>query len=142
MNPCYLGIGSNQKNPERQIHRALKALRQLPSSALLKVSNLYWNPAWGNVIQQDFCNVVVELHTSLNPLKLLNYCKAIEKKQGRLRKKKWGPRTLDIDIILYSNRIINTPQLRIPHPYMQQRNFVLIPLLEINPKLAKLYTLV
>lgn len=135
MNLCYIGLGSNQNSPERQIRQAIEAIKTIPSTSMLKVSNLYWNPAWGVQVQQDFCNVMVEVTTLLSPLLLLNYCKKIEQEQGRIRKKRWGPRTIDIDIILYGNRRIKTKKLTIPHPYMRLRDFVLIPLLEINPQI-------
>lgn len=128
MNKCYLSLGSNQKGPERQIQQAIKALRALPSSSVIKVSSLYWSKAWGLQQQQDFCNVVVALITTLPPLKLLHACQAIEQSQGRVRKKKWGPRTLDIDILLYADRRINSKALQIPHPHMHDRDFVMTPL--------------
>ena len=129
---CYLSLGSNQKTPERQIRLALIALSHLPSTSVLKVSNLYWNKAWGLQVQQDFCNVVVEILTNLSPSYLLKFCQQIEKQQGRIRKRRWGPRTLDIDIILYGSRRIKTKNLIIPHPYMHLRDFVLVPLAEIS----------
>ena len=107
MNKCYLCLGSNQKFPERQIRQAIKALKSIPATFISKISSLHWTKAWGFHAQQDFCNAMVEINTSLSPLMLLDYCQKIEKKQGRVRNKRWGPRTLDIDIILYSNRVIN-----------------------------------
>ncbi len=135
MNLCYLGLGSNQKFPERQIRQAIKSISNMPSTSVTRISSLYWNQAWGLQVQQDFCNAIVEITTLLSPSMLLNCCKKIETNQGRIRKKPWGPRTLDIDIILYGNRSINTKKLKIPHPYMQSRDFVLFPLLEINPNI-------
>ena len=135
MNLCYLSLGSNQRNPERQLRNAIKALRALPHTSVRKISHFYWNKAWGLHSQQDFCNAAIELSTTLPPLVLLSLCNKIEKAQGRIRTKRWGPRTLDIDIILYGNRSINTKKLTIPHPYMQSRDFVLGPLLEINPNI-------
>lgn len=132
MNKCYLSLGSNQKNPEKQIRQAIIALKALPSSVITKVSSLYWTKAWGLTRQPDFCNVAVELLTRLNPEILLSYCQAIEKKQGRVRKKPWGPRTLDVDILLYGDRRIRTLDLVIPHPYMQLREFVMLPLRELK----------
>ncbi|MCL9685016.1 2-amino-4-hydroxy-6-hydroxymethyldihydropteridine diphosphokinase [Legionella maioricensis] len=138
MNVCYLGLGSNQKFPERQIRQAIESISNIPSTSVIKTSSLYWNQAWGLQVQQDFCNAIVEITTLLPPLLLLKHCKKIEHKQGRIRKKRWGPRTLDIDIILYGNRRVNTKKLTIPHPYMQSRDFVLLPLLEINPNIQLL----
>ena len=135
MNVCYLGLGSNQKFPERQIRQAIKAIKTIPSTSLLKVSKLYRSKAWGLDVQQDFYNAVVEITTLLTPSLLLSCCQNIENKQGRIRRKHWGPRTLDIDIILYGKRTIKTNNLKIPHPYMLLREFVLTPLLEINPRI-------
>lgn len=135
MNRCYIGLGSNQNSPERQIRQAIIAIKTIRSTAVIKVSNLYWNRAWGLHVQQDFCNAIIEINTLLTPFLLLKYCQTIEKNQGRVRKKRWGPRTLDIDIILYANRNIRSKNLTIPHPYMLSRDFVLIPLLEINPQI-------
>ncbi|HGF0855462.1 TPA: 2-amino-4-hydroxy-6-hydroxymethyldihydropteridine diphosphokinase, partial [Legionella pneumophila] len=105
MNVCYLGLGSNQKNPERQIRQAIKEIKQIPSTCLIKVSRLYWNKAWGFENQQEFCNVVIEIRTTLLPHKLLKWCQKIENRHKRVRRKFWGPRTLDIDIILYGYRL-------------------------------------
>ncbi|MBA2648475.1 MAG: 2-amino-4-hydroxy-6-hydroxymethyldihydropteridine diphosphokinase [Legionella sp.] len=136
MNKCYISLGSNQKYPERQLRQALKNLKNLPSTATTNCSTLYWNKAWGVHKQQDFCNAVVEIQTRLSPLLLLKHCNLIEEKQGRIRKKKYGPRTIDVDIILYGKLTLKTKHLTIPHPRAKLREFVLIPLLEINPSLS------
>lgn len=133
MNLCYIGLGSNQNSPERQIRNVIKAIERLPYTSVTAISNLYWSKAWGLQVQQDFCNAMIEVTTLLTPSLLLNYCQKIEKKQGRVRKRRWGPRIIDIDIILYGQRKIKSKNLTIPHPYMLSRDFVLIPLLEINP---------
>jgi 2-amino-4-hydroxy-6-hydroxymethyldihydropteridine diphosphokinase len=135
MNVCYIALGSNQKFPERQIRQAIEAIKKLPSTSVLSVSKIYKTKAWGIQVQQDFYNAVVELATLLTPSLLLSLCQKIETNQGRIRKKHWGPRTLDVDIILYGNRTIKTNILTIPHPYMMFRDFVLTPLLEINPRI-------
>lgn len=132
MNRCYISLGSNQKHPERQIRQAIKALNALPKSYVTTSSSLYWNKAWGLCSQQNFCNAVLELQTTLTPSLLLQFCQKIEQKQGRVRKKHWGPRTLDVDIILYGARSIKTKKLTVPHPYYAVRDFVLIPLREIS----------
>jgi 2-amino-4-hydroxy-6-hydroxymethyldihydropteridine diphosphokinase len=135
MNTCYLGLGSNQKSPQRQIRAALNDIKKIPSTHLIQVSSLYRSRAWGFTAQQDFYNVVIEINTRLDPFLLLRYCHVIEEKQQRVRKKKWGPRTIDIDIILYGQRTINAPNLTIPHPYYKQRTFVMNPLMELNPRI-------
>jgi len=136
---CCLALGSNQKNPERQLRQAIAEIRCLPKTNVDKISNLHWSKAWGNRSQQDFCNAVLLIHTDLTPNLLLAHCKKIESKHERVRKKRWGPRTLDIDIILYGNRRINSRHLTIPHPYFLDREFVLAPLFEIKPELINKY---
>ncbi|TIE22736.1 2-amino-4-hydroxy-6-hydroxymethyldihydropteridine diphosphokinase [Legionella pneumophila] len=135
MNVCYLSLGSNQKNPERQIRQAIKEIKQIPSTCLIKVSRLYWNKAWGFENQQEFCNVVIEIRTTLLPHKLLKWCQKIENRHKRVSRKFWGPRTLDIDIILYGYRLIRTKDLIVPHPCFHLRDFVLVPLRELNSNL-------
>lgn len=132
MNRCYLGLGSNQKFPERQIRLALKHISSLPRTSITKVSKMYWNKAWGIETQQDFCNAVAEIYTTLPPHLLLKRCQHIEKRSGRVRKMKNGPRTLDIDILIYANLKMKSKNLTIPHPGIMQRDSVLTPLLEIN----------
>ncbi|CAM4445828.1 MAG: 2-amino-4-hydroxy-6-hydroxymethyldihydropteridinepyrophosphokinase [Legionella sp.] len=132
MNICYLGLGSNQKSPERQLRRAIKAIRALRSTSLTKVSSFHWTKAWGLQGQQDFCNAVVEINTTLAPLQLLRACQEIEKQQGRVRKKRWGPRVIDIDILTYGNKTLQINNLTIPHPYITSRDFVLQPLSELS----------
>lgn len=131
MNICYLGLGSNQKSPERQLRRAIRSIRALNSTSLTKVSRFHWTKAWGLQGQQDFCNAVVEISTTLAPLQLLRACQHIEKQQGRVRKKRWGPRVIDIDILTYGNKTIRINNLTIPHPYIASRDFVLQPLSEV-----------
>lgn len=131
MNICYLGLGSNQKSPERQLRCAIRAISALRSTSLTKVSRFHWTKAWGLQGQQDFCNAVVEIRTSLAPLQLLRACQKIEKQQGRVRKKRWGPRIIDIDILIYGDRTIQINNLTIPHPYITSRDFVLQPLSEV-----------
>ena len=136
MNICYLSLGSNQKMPERQIRKAIKDLRALPGTSVLSNSSLYWTKAWGLTCQQDFCNAVVKISTLLTPELLLKWCQKIEDQHERVRNKRWGPRTLDIDIILYGNRTLHKKNLTIPHPHYLSRDFVIQPLLEINPGMS------
>lgn len=134
MNKCYLSLGSNQKSPQRQLNKAITALRTIPNSAVIKVSKFHKTKAWGLQSQQDFWNAAVEINTRLKPLLLLKNCQKIESRQGRLRKKNWGPRTIDIDIIFYGKRRIRSKNLIIPHPYWSVRNFVKCPLNELTNK--------
>lgn len=128
MNYCYLGLGSNLKSPERQIRRALKALKTLPKTSIQQVAPLYFNQAWGRKSMPDYCNTVVAIRTTLPPLSLLKRCQHLEHLQGRQRKIRYGARTLDIDILLYQNRTMHHPKLILPHPHIAERDFVLVPL--------------
>lgn len=131
MTRCYLGLGSNLDSPERQLSMALKAIRLLPQSNIIKVARFYRSKAWGRKAQPHFANTVVVLNTNLRPQRLLYLCQQIELKQGRIRKVSNGARTIDIDILFYGNQTISSKYLTIPHPRIQERNFVVIPLLEV-----------
>ena len=128
---CYLGLGSNLNSPERQLRRAILALSKLPYSQIVKVASFFRNPAWGRKAQPQFCNTVVAVQTRLTPQQLLRYCQKIEYQQGRIRKIKWGARTLDIDILFYGLKKIKTSTLEIPHPRIEERDFVVLPLQEL-----------
>jgi len=133
----YIGIGSNQQDPIKQALQAIEALQQLPNSTLTKASSLYCSAPMGPQDQPDYINAVAEIDTQLSAIELLDALQEIEQKQGRVRKdNRWGPRTLDLDIILYGNQQINTERLIIPHYGMQEREFVLYPLQEIAAKLT------
>lgn len=133
---CFIGLGSNQDDPENQIQCALQALSLVVDSKLISVSSQYRNPAVGSVRQPDYINAVAELHTTLDALTLLQQMQAIELAQGRIRTIRWGARTLDLDLLLYGNAIIDLPQLQVPHPRMSARNFVLHPLYDLHPELV------
>nr|MBA3537069.1 2-amino-4-hydroxy-6-hydroxymethyldihydropteridine diphosphokinase [Tatlockia sp.] len=102
---CYLGLGSNLNSPERQLRKALEALRLLPQSNIIKVAAFYRSKAWGRKAQPHFANTVVAINTNLRPQRLLHLCQQIELKQGRVRKARYGSRTIDIDILFYGNQI-------------------------------------
>lgn len=131
MTLCYLGLGSNLRCPERQLKQALEKIRTIPQSVIIKRSSIYYSPPWGVKSQPPYCNMVIALQTTLPSLKLLSYCQEIENAQERIRKKRWGARTLDIDLLLFGKQKINHQRLIIPHPQMLKRDFVMIPLLEI-----------
>lgn len=131
MIPAYIGLGSNLQEPIRQLRVALGAIARLPSSQLVRVSSAYRSPAVGPGEQPDYLNAVLRLDTALQPAELLRALQAIEHSRGRVRTVRWGPRSLDLDILLYGDRQIATPALTIPHPGLQSRNFVLYPLAEI-----------
>jgi len=135
MTRCYLGLGSNLQSPIHQLQRAITALRQLPHSRLVGLSSIYFNAPVSLCAQPMFYNMVIALNTSLSPHRLYHYCQQIERRQGRVRKKKWGARVIDIDLLLYGQQTVHTHVLQIPHPYMLKRPFVLTPLLELAPEL-------
>ncbi len=133
---CYIGLGANLANPVQQLERAIAALRQVPHSRLVAVSSLYGSKPMGPQDQPDYVNAVAALDTSLSPEALLDALQSIEQSQGRQRKdERWGPRTLDLDILLYGEQIINTERLIVPHYGLKQREFVLYPLAEIAAEL-------
>ncbi|MBE2895546.1 2-amino-4-hydroxy-6-hydroxymethyldihydropteridine diphosphokinase [Pasteurellaceae bacterium HPA106] len=133
---AYIALGSNLANPVQQLNHALAALKQLPHSTLSAVSPFYQSTPLGPQDQPDYINAVAALDTALAPLDLLDHLQRIEHAQGRIRKRRWGERTLDLDILLYSDEIIHTERLTVPHYDMHQREFVLIPLLDIAPNLT------
>ena len=133
---CYLGLGSNLKSPKRQLQIAINSLNRIKNTSIIDISSIYFNPPKGVKSQPMFYNLVLSIKTSLNPHALLYFCQKIEEMQCRVRKKKWGARTIDIDILLYGDKEIKTKSLLIPHPYMLERDFVLIPLLEISPNIS------
>jgi len=133
MTLCYLGLGSNLGAPLRQLNQALVLLNKLPKSIVLKKSNFYKSQPLGVRSQPPYLNMVILIETSLPPHLLLTCCQRIETKQKRVRKKHWGARTIDIDILLYGEHTVSYYDLTIPHPEMTRRDFVLKPLLEITP---------
>ncbi|MFC3931579.1 2-amino-4-hydroxy-6-hydroxymethyldihydropteridine diphosphokinase [Streptococcus dentapri] len=135
MTVVYLSLGSNIGDRKGYLEAALAHLAELPQTVLVKSSSIYETPAWGVTEQADFLNLACQLETQLAPEELLIFCQQIEDKLGRIRQQHWGPRTLDIDILLYGSLIINTKQLSLPHPYMKERAFVLVPLLELTADL-------
>lgn len=133
----YIGLGSNLAEPRQQLESALKALQQLPCTTLAGVSPLYASDPLGPADQPRYVNAVAALDTALEPLALLDALQTIELEQGRVRKdERWGPRTLDLDILLFGDRLIDEPRLRVPHYHMHARAFVLYPLADLDPALA------
>lgn len=130
---CYLGLGSNLRVPKRQLRQGIAQLRNIPRSTIINISSIYSSRPLGVRAQPNYCNMVIAIQTSLSATCLLRHCQAIENKQQRIRKIHWGARTLDIDLLLYGNQTIQTPDLTVPHSQMLTRDFVLIPLLEIMP---------
>lgn len=132
----YIALGSNQGAPLAQIYGALNALKRLPESRLTAYSRLYGSRAIGPGQQDSYINAVAAIDTALSPDELLTALQAIEAQHGRQRDIRWGPRTLDLDILSYGDREINNERLNIPHPRAGERRFVLLPLAELDAALA------
>ena len=132
MNSAYLSLGSNIGNRLEHLQQAVRLLNEHSSIDVLKVSSIYETEPVGLTEQAKFLNIAVELKTSLEATELLSACQSIENKLGRMRKIRWGPRTVDLDILLYNEEHIQLEDLIIPHLRMQERAFVLVPLVEIN----------
>lgn len=136
MQRVYIGLGSNLREPRQQLRDAVQALARLPDSSLQAVSSLYGSEPLGPQDQPRYVNAVAALDTTLAPLALLDALQAIERDQGRERKaERWGPRTLDLDILLFGEQVIDLPRLQVPHYHMHARAFVLHPLRELEPQL-------
>ncbi|MBZ9611144.1 2-amino-4-hydroxy-6-hydroxymethyldihydropteridine diphosphokinase [Rheinheimera maricola] len=134
---CYLGLGANLAEPVAQLRQAVLALQQLPHCQLAAVSSFYASKPMGPQDQPDYVNAVAALDTQLLPEQLLDALQQIEQQQGRVRKaERWGPRTLDVDILLYGDRTITSERLTVPHHGIKLREFVLYPLAEIAPTLS------
>jgi len=131
----YVGLGSNLADPAEQLREAIKAMGLLPQSSLSDVSSFYVSDSLLPG-QPRYTNAVAAIDTSLPPLALLDALQGIENDQGRKRLERWGPRTLDLDILLFGDRVIDEPRLKVPHYQMQVRAFVLYPLAELAPGLT------
>lgn len=132
---CYIGIGANLNGPEQQILTAISALSALPHSQLVAVSSLYGSKPLGPQDQPDYLNAVAAIDTLLEPLALLDLLQQQEQQQGRIKKRHWGERNIDLDILLYDDLILRTERLNIPHHELDKRSFVIMPLSEIRPDL-------
>lgn len=136
MTLVYIALGSNLASPLTQVNAAIAALGTLPDSRIAAVSGFYRTPPLGPQDQPDYLNAAVALETSLAPESLLDHTQRIELDQGRVRKaERWGPRTLDLDIMLFGDETLATPRLTVPHYDMKNRGFMLWPLFEIAPEL-------
>ena len=120
-------------NPGQHINSALKSLGEIQSTRIMRTSSLYKSKPVGPQDQADYINAVTKLDTKLGALELLNQLQSIENNHGRVRKEHWGPRTLDLDILMFGDEIINNSSLTVPHPEIANRCFVLVPLAEIEP---------
>ncbi|MFZ5817103.1 MAG: 2-amino-4-hydroxy-6-hydroxymethyldihydropteridine diphosphokinase [Bacillota bacterium] len=134
MSRAYLSLGANLGDRLGQLAEALRLLDRLPGARLAAVSGVYETAPQGKTDQPDFLNCAALLETELSPLALLEGIHGVERAMGRERRERWGPRTIDIDILLFGDQVISRPELEIPHPRMADRAFVLIPLLEVAPE--------
>jgi len=131
---AYLGLGANLGDPERQLAEALARLAAAEEVEVLKVSGFYRNPPLGPPDQPWYVNAVAQVKTRLEPEELLRVLQKVEQDLGRVRGERWGPRIIDLDILLYDGLIMDGPELVLPHPEMHRRAFVLLPLAEIAPE--------
>lgn len=132
----WIGLGSNLDDPRRHVERALEELDHLPLTRRLAASRLYVSRPQGPQDQSDFINAVALLETRLSPLALLDQLQALEQRHRRVRARRWGPRTLDLDLLLFDDSVLALPRLSVPHPELMRRAFVVVPLLELAPELA------
>jgi 2-amino-4-hydroxy-6-hydroxymethyldihydropteridine diphosphokinase len=130
----FIGLGSNQGERRENLERGLDAVGRLPDTSVVRASEFHWTPPWGLREQPWFLNAAAELRSGLDPLPLMSSLLDIEKELGRVRLVRYGPRTLDLDILLFGDRVLDGPDLVVPHPLMATRRFVLAPLAEIAPE--------
>ncbi|TWT28640.1 2-amino-4-hydroxy-6-hydroxymethyldihydropteridine diphosphokinase [Planomicrobium sp. CPCC 101110] len=134
MNDSYLSLGSNMGDRLEMLKQAVRSLVEHPSIEVAGISSLYETEPVGFTEQSPFLNMVVHVKTDLPALELLDICQEIEQRLDRKRVLRWGPRTIDLDILLYNQENMKSERLVVPHPRMHERAFVLVPLLELNPK--------
>lgn len=133
--PAYVGVGSNLGDPAARVRAAIAELGTLPDTRLIDSSRLYRTAPFGPVPQGDFINAVAGLLTQLSPVELLAKLRELEHAAGRVREQRWGPRTLDLDLLVFGDVRLDTPELTVPHPGIAERGFVLAPLHDVAPTL-------
>jgi 2-amino-4-hydroxy-6-hydroxymethyldihydropteridine diphosphokinase len=131
---AYIGLGSNLDNPAAQLDEARRRLSAVEGLEITGVSSYYSTPPVGVLDQPWFVNAVASIRTTLSPEALLQALLMVENDMGRVRNQRWGPRLVDLDLLLYNKKVVNTPRLVVPHPEMASRGFVLLPLAEIAPE--------
>lgn len=133
---AFVGLGANLGEAEASVRAAALRVAALPETRLVALSRLFRTPAWGVQAQPDFINAVAMVQTALPPLRLLDALLGIEREFGRdrAREQRWGPRTLDLDLLLYGDCVMDVPGLQLPHPRLHERAFALVPLLEVAPE--------
>ena len=135
-NTVYIGLGSNLGKRLNYIKKAIDFISELNSTSIDAISSIYESEPYENITQPKFLNCVLKLNTTIEPLDLLIKLKNIEKKMGREKAKRWSPRIIDIDILLYNDLIMDSPELKIPHPDLLNRDFVIKPLLELDKNIV------
>lgn len=130
---CYLSLGANLGDRVATLQQGISLLRDSAKIQLLSVSSMYETPPWGKLDQPAFINCAAAVETVLEPLQLLAVCQQIEQRLGRVRHEHWGARTIDIDLLYIDGVVMDERELQLPHPYMLERSFVLVPLAEIAP---------
>ncbi len=136
MNTVYIALGANLGEPERTLRELLERLQHVPELARVECSSLYRSAPMGPQDQPDYVNAVLRSQTNLAPLALLDFLQHLEDEFGRVRSRRWGARTLDLDLLLFANLELHHPRLTVPHPGMTERDFVLVPLHELAPELS------
>lgn len=136
MAEAFLGLGSNLGDKHRMLEEALARLDATPGIRVTARSGFYRTPPWGDTNQDWFLNAAASVSTSLSPHDLLAACLSVERQMGRVRERKWGPRSIDIDVLVYGSERVASETLVLPHPFLLERAFVLKPLVEIAPDLV------
>lgn len=130
----FIGLGSNLDQPAQNVRTAFAALSDIDGISSPQLSPLYQTPPYGVLNQPEFINAVAKFQTTLAPHIILNFLLSIEEKMGRVRKEKWGPRLIDLDLLFYGDQVLEEDGLKIPHPGIPERDFVLVPLMDIAPE--------
>lgn len=134
----FVGLGTNLGDDlDRNLRNAIEAIARLPHTQVVRISSFMSTEPWGEPDQPRFRNAVAEIRTVLEPVALLRALQQVESELGRVPTYRWGPRVIDLDIILYGQRVVDLPELKIPHPHYREREFVMTPLREIAPELAR-----
>ncbi len=136
MNKAYLGLGTNMGDREEYLRRACAIINDHKDIRVCKISKVYETKAWGYTNQNDFLNICMEIDTSLNPEELLDVCHDVENELNRVRTIRWGPRTIDVDILFFNDVVSDDKVLTLPHPRIKDRAFVLVPLMDLNENLV------
>ncbi|MDZ5474301.1 2-amino-4-hydroxy-6-hydroxymethyldihydropteridine diphosphokinase [Bacillus sp. 31A1R] len=135
-NTAYISLGTNMGEKSLNLHDAIEYIEENGKIGLVNFSSIYATDPVGYTEQDEFLNMVLHIETELNPLELLDFCLDVENTLGRKREKRWGPRIIDLDILLYNQENINSEKLIVPHPRMKDRAFVIVPLIEISPNIT------